>query len=226
MPGATSSSRCPWASSALLILLSVGALCAQQPNPALASIDDETGLPRVLLIGDSISIGYTLGVRELLGGVANVHRIPENAGPSSKGVEKLDDWLGDGRWDVIHINHGLHDLKFMDDGERQVSLRDYEANLRKIAARLKETGARVIWAHTTPVPDAKVSPHRMPADVERYNAVAHRVMTAHGFAENDLYWFALAQLEHIQRPANVHFTADGSRQMAYAVAAAIHNALR
>ena len=44
------------------------------PDPALAPIVDVAGLPRVLLIGDSISIGYTLPVREALKGKANVHR--------------------------------------------------------------------------------------------------------------------------------------------------------
>ena len=36
------------------------------PSPVTAPITDEPGLPRVLLIGDSISMGYTLSVRELL----------------------------------------------------------------------------------------------------------------------------------------------------------------
>ena len=89
------------------------------------------GLPRVLLIGDSISIGYTLPTRELLDGKANVHRIPTNGGPTTRGLEQLDRWLGDSRWDVIHFNFGLHDLKRADakgtlvdvsQGPRQVDL--------------------------------------------------------------------------------------------------------
>ena len=54
------------------------ALAQDKPNP-LAQIQDTPGLPRVLLIGDSISIGYTLPVRRLLAGKANVHRIAVNA---------------------------------------------------------------------------------------------------------------------------------------------------
>ena len=76
-----------------LILLFLGILTfanAQQPDAkkperrvrksdsSLAKITDEPGLPRVLIIGDSISMGYTLPVRELLRGKANLHRIPMN----------------------------------------------------------------------------------------------------------------------------------------------------
>jgi hypothetical protein len=73
------------------------------------------GQPRVLLIGDSISIGYTLPVRELLKGKANVHRIPQNGGATDVGLEKMASWLGDGKWDVIHFNFGLHDAKYFSE---------------------------------------------------------------------------------------------------------------
>ena len=89
----------------------VGAASAQS-RPMDPVIDDPL-LPRVLLIGDSISIGYTVGVRELLHGVANVHRPLTNCGPTTKGVAELEQWLGNRPWDVIHFNFGLHDLKYM-----------------------------------------------------------------------------------------------------------------
>ena len=50
----------------------------QRADPR-AQIEDVPGLPRVLLIGDSISLGYTLDVRELLTDKANVHRPPANS---------------------------------------------------------------------------------------------------------------------------------------------------
>lgn len=78
---------------------------------------DDT-LPNVLILGDSISIGYTLGVRALLEGKANVFRPinaagtgAENCSGTTKGVTAIDRWLGDRKWDVIHFNFGLHDLK-------------------------------------------------------------------------------------------------------------------
>src|SRR3954466_648053 len=131
------------------------------PNPAFAAVTDTPGLPRVLLIGDSISIGYTVDVREALRGKANVHRPATNCGPTTRGVQSIDQWLGDGKWDVIHFNFGLHDLKFVDDagknappdkGHPQVSESDYEKNLENIVGKMKKTGAKLIFATTTPVP--------------------------------------------------------------------------
>src|SRR2546423_11384575 len=98
-------------------------------SPAFAPVIDQPGLARVLLIGDSISIGYTATVRKELAGKANVHRIPENGADTANGLKKIDDWLGDGRWDVIHFNWGLHDLKVTADGGRQVPIDVLETNL-------------------------------------------------------------------------------------------------
>ena len=80
-------------------------------NDAMKSPKDEPGLPRVLLIGDSVSIGYTLKVREKLKGKANVHRIPQNGGATEVGLANMKKWLRDEKWDVIHFNFGLHDAK-------------------------------------------------------------------------------------------------------------------
>ena len=53
---------------------------------------------------------------------------------------------------MIHFNWGLHDLKIMADGKRQVEPEDYEKNLRALVAKMKATGAKLIWATTTPDP--------------------------------------------------------------------------
>jgi lysophospholipase L1-like esterase len=210
-----------------MTLLTLFLLFAPQPspNPAFAPVNGKPGLPRVLLIGDSISIGYTLPVRELLKGKANLHRIPENAAHTDNGVKKLDGWLGNSKWDVIHFNFGLHDLKIMEDGKHQVSLEQYEANLRTIVARLEKTGARLIWTATTPVPAGKLTPPRKSEDVALFNAAARRVMEEAGLAIDDLYAFAMPRSKEIQRPENVHFTEEGSRVLAGAVAESILAAL-
>jgi acyl-CoA thioesterase-1 len=192
---------------------------------AVAALAAQTAPPRVLLIGDSISIGYTVLVRDLLAGKADVHRIAENGGPTSRGIEKIDAWLAGGKWDVIHFNFGLHDLRRMDDGKHQVALAQYETNLREIARRLKATGARVVWASTTPVPDAKLNPPRSDADVVAYNQAAARVAADMGFATDDLYALARPRLAEWQRPANVHFTPEGYAELAKQVAGSILQAL-
>lgn len=207
----------------------------RRPNPAMAKVEDVAGLPRVLLIGDSISIGYTVPVREMLQGKANVHRPLTNCGPTTKGVAEIDQWLGDGNWDVIHFNWGLHDLKFMGpNGEnladpkastsrQQVPLDQYEANLRRLVARLKKTGAQLIWRTTTPVPAGAKG--RVVGDAAKYNAVAEKIMDEHAIAIDDQYTFAQARLKEIQRPANVHFTPAGSKALAQQTVAAIHKQL-
>ena len=199
---------------------------AQIPNPALAPITDTPGLPRVLLIGDSISIGYTLPVRRLLEGEANVHRPPENGGPTIRGLKQIDGWIGAGPWDVIHFNWGLHDLKVMDGGQHQVPPADYRSNLEALVGRMKATGAKLIWASTTPVPEGKLSPVRRSQDVQEFNGIAAEVMKSHGIPTDDLYTAALYRLKEIQRPLNVHFTEEGSDVLAGYVAEAIRGALR
>src|SRR3954470_24398373 len=62
-------------------------------NPAFEPVQDVAGLPRVLIIGDSISIGYQPTLREALKGKANVHRPATNCGPTTRGVEQIEQWL-------------------------------------------------------------------------------------------------------------------------------------
>ena len=209
----------------VLLLASAAGCFGQTASPAFRKIEDVPGLPRVLLIGDSISIGYTEPVRTELKDKANVHRIPMNAATTVVGLKNLEDWLGSGHWDVIHFNFGLHDLKIMDDGQRQVPLPDYESNLRTIVQRCAKTGARLIWAATTPVPDAKVSPPRHSADVAAYNAAARRIMNDAGVAIDDLYALVNPRLEELQLPANVHYTAAGYDVLGRQVAESILRAL-
>lgn len=194
-------------------------------NPAFAEIKDQPNLPRVLLIGDSISIGYTVAVREELDGVANVHRIPTNGGPTFRGLERINEWLGKSEWDVIHFNWGLHDLKFMPDDHHQVILEQYKLNLERLVERLKQTEAKLIWCNTTPVPEGGVKPKRIPNDVVKYNEAAAKIMKKHDIAINDLYSFANKQLKEIQQPINVHFTNEGSKILGKEVASVIKNAL-
>ena len=207
-------------------------LAAAQP-PAMA---------RVLILGDSISIGYTNTVRSLLTDEARVFRpmkgrSAENCAGTNNGVAQLDRWLqiDGGKFDVIHLNFGLHDLKHVHpetkqnsnhpEHPHQASPERYEKQLRAIVARLKATGARLIYATTTPVPGGGVRPHRNVDDPGRYNAIAERIMKDHGVPINDLYAFAMPRLEQIQRPVNVHFSEEGSRLLAQQVANAVRRAI-
>jgi acyl-CoA thioesterase-1 len=227
---------------------------AKAQNPALVQVVDTPGLPRVLLIGDSISMGYTLQVRAKLKDRANVHHPAENCGDTARGLTRLDAWLGGGRWDVIHFNFGLHDLKYLDDKGtyvepekgKQVAPPDvYGKRLRELTLRLKATGAKLIYATTTPVPPGTLG--RKAGDEKLYNQVARDVMKELNVPCDDLGGYVAEQQQklpplpasdmpkppqrpkvrpgEIQLPFNVHFSPEGYEQLATLVTAAIKKAL-
>jgi lysophospholipase L1-like esterase len=195
---------------------------------------DNRELPKVLIIGDSISIGYTKPVMVILKGKIKVIHNKGNAQHSKNGLAKLEGWLGKTKWDVIHFNHGLHDLKYLKkngkssntktNAHMQIPLEEYRKNMEAIVVRLKKTGAKLIFATTTPYPKG-VKPLRVPEDASKYNEVAIKIMKEHKVKINDLYSFALPQLKKLQRPANVHFTKKGSKALGEEVAKYILEAL-
>ena len=221
---------------------SVGAKLPR-PNPDYRpKISNDDRKPSVLILGDSISIGYTPAVREKLKDQAVVVRPmrdaqhAENCAGTNNGVRHIDRWLklGDGRWDVIHFNFGLHDLKRVHpetgqnsndpDDPHQAPPERYEKQLTEIVQKLKKTGATLIFATTTPVPRGGVKPFRDVDDPARYNEIARNVMERHGVKVNDLYTFAQPRLATIQQPVNVHFTREGSLALAEQVVKTIQRA--
>ena len=120
---------------------------------------DDPNLPRVLVVGDSISMNYHDAAAGALKGIANYHRIEDNCWSTLRGVAFMQYWLGDTTrkglgWDVIHFNSGLHDMKQQTlGGDYAVGLDAYKKNLRKEIEIMKKTGATLIWCSTTPVPN-------------------------------------------------------------------------
>lgn len=199
---------------------------------AVADVPDDPKLPRVLLIGDSISIAYTQAVRKELRGVANLHHPDENCGPTIYGLERLGDWLGSGTWAVVYFNFGLHDLKYLDAQENYVtpdkghqvaSPEQYARNLGELVKRLQRTGAKLIFATTTPVPAGANG--RVEGSERAYNDAARRVMAGAGVAVDDLHAFAVSRQAELQLPRDVHFTPAGSDELGRHVAASIRAAL-
>ncbi len=189
-----------------------------QPQRKLCQVPENPSLPRALLIGDSISMDYTEPTRELLDGKVNLQRIPWNGGDTNSGLARLNEAVGGSQWDVIHFNFGLHDLRCT-NGQYQVPVEEYEKNLREIVRRLKFTGAKLIWASTTPVPEGASG--RIRGDAAKYNTVATEIMAENGIPINDLHAFALPKLAELQKPRDVHFEDVGSRELAKRVAASL-----
>ncbi|MEM9803455.1 MAG: SGNH/GDSL hydrolase family protein [Planctomycetota bacterium] len=230
---------------ALALVAFAVAACSSTASEEDSRQDDPL---RVLLLGDSISIGYTPYVREELAGEAVVVRPtlpnpngttrPENCEGTNKGVENLERWLAleGGDWDVIHFNFGLHDLKRVAPGTgknstdprhpHQASPERYERQLGQIVDRLRITGARLVFATTTPVPEGDLRPYREPADAVEYNAVARRVMERAGVTVNDLWSFVEQSGEPWLNVADVHFTEAGYEALGNRVAGAVLAAAR
>ncbi|MCG6189946.1 SGNH/GDSL hydrolase family protein [Maribellus maritimus] len=191
-------------------------------------------LPKVLILGDSISIGYTPFVKERLKDTASVFRPvfedgkAENCEGTTKGVENIERWLGNTKWDIIHFNFGLHDIKHVDPVTRknssnpahphQADIKQYRKNLKEIVKKLKATDAKLIFATTTPYPDKTNGPLRKPGMPEKYNEVAKTIMKKSNIPIDDLYAFVLPKMEKLQLPNNVHFTPEGYEALANQVA--------
>jgi lysophospholipase L1-like esterase len=198
--------------------------------------------PQVLVLGDSISIGYTPPLRELLADVADVVRPmanetkAENCSGTLNGVAKIDDWIARaGKPDVITFNFGLHDLKRETQDPKRVASSNpadppqsdpeaYRRNLTEIVGKLQATGAKLFFVTTTPVPPGKLSPHRDAGDPLLYNAVARQVVEPRGIEVIDLY-AVVAENPTWQRPVNVHFTDEGSVGLATAISKQVRSAL-
>lgn len=106
--------------------------------------------------------------------------------PSSGGAGKIT-----GGWDVIHFNWGVWDAMYHDKSSKYyqghgntTAVADYERNVRTLVARLKQTGATLIFANTTPVWEGE--PGRPNGDVEALNRVARKVMEEKGVIYEDL----------------------------------------
>jgi len=180
-------------------------------------VQDVAGLPKVLLIGDSVSRGYTQAARKALAGKANVHRAPENCGPTANGLKKIDIWLGEEKWDVIHFNFGIHD--------RNTPLTEYGARLEQLVQRMAKTGAKLVWASTTPIPDDAPKQQTAASVIER-NQLAAKIMEKYGVKTDDLFEAITPQLATLQNPNDVHFNAAGYDFLGQTVATAVEAALK
>ena len=197
----------------LLIAVALVAACSSSDQPR----DDR---PQVLIIGDSISLGYTPLVIDLMKNRAHVIHCPGNAKHTWNGMVWLDKWLGSTHWDVIQFNHGLHDLAKKPDGSYLSDEGQYKKNLEYIISRLKLTGARLIWATTTPVPNDG-SRGRKKGASKRYNGWAAEVLKSHPeIRVTDLYAVAMSDAvsDEWGQGNNVHFNPEDSATLGKAAA--------
>lgn len=204
------------------IIVALSLLC-------MAATSDKVS--NVLIIGDSISIGYTPFVQKALAPGINVEHNPGNGGSTVRGVESIEKWLGEREWNVILFNFGLHDLVHKDslnkydvNGMVAVTLDDYRKNLELIVASLMETTATLIFITTTEVPEN--SSGRKVDDPSKYNSVALEVMKKNDIKVVDLYTLSLSVHPQNSKPGNVHYTDKGYELLAEPLIKAINAALK
>ena len=206
-------------------------------NP-MANPIDNPNLPNVLIIGDSISIGYTLPVRKLLEGKANVFRPEVNCEHSGFGARNIEKWIGNKKWDVIHFNFGIWDTHYMYHGKmvlekdlpniniKEVKFRhttdEYINNLKKILASLKKTGAKLIWTTTTPFTYYDEPTKKL---LLKNNEEAVKLMKNENVQIDNLYNCALPNLKKWLSNDGYHFSELGYEQLGKQVASSITSAL-
>ncbi len=183
-------------------------------GPYAVFADEE--LPRVLILGDSI---YQQPARdaanELKGRVEIVYAAmqPGEVRNTNTTLENLDALLGESQWDVIHFNFGLGDLVYRAPnmkafrvmarqvgGVRATDPEQYEKNLTELVTRLRQTGAKMIWASTTPIRHSTSNVFELGSEV-KYNTIATRVMSAHKVPVNDMYTYVRGLID-MDRPAS------------------------
>ena len=174
--------------------------------------DSTRGLPRVLLVGDSICNGYQTGVRERLKGKMNVtYWVSSYCVTSPAYLPLLSIYLDEAKYDVIHFNNGLHSL--------ETPAAAYEKGMRRALAfiREKQPDAKIVWCSSTPLTnDVKT------AKCRELNAVAAKVVAElGGIATNDLF----ALCDPLDRAANwgdeFHFRPEAKAKQAEQVVASV-----
>jgi lysophospholipase L1-like esterase len=188
--------------------------------------DPKPDLPKVVLVGDSIRLGYAPLVAKRLEGKARVVSVEANGGDSANVLKHLDEWVIAEKPAVVHLNCGLHDLKLAKKTKQhQVPLEQYEANLKEIVARVRKgTTAALVFADTTPILDDRHARRggdfdRFEADVKRYNDAARKVMREAGVPVGDLHGIVEdGGAEKLLGTDGTHYTAAGYERLADAVA--------
>jgi hypothetical protein len=219
---------------AFLVALA-GKLAAAELNaapPAHESIEwcdiwishaNETNLPRVLLIGDSIAREYYSEVEKRLAGKAFVARLATSRFAADPVLLKeIELVLDQEKFDVVHFNNGMHGW--------QHSEAEYEKALPKFirAIRAHAPKAKLIWASTTPLRDGKGVTYDTKAEysderIAARNALASELMAAQKIPTVDLNAAVRGHPEY--HSDNVHFNGQGVQILATQVSEAVEKLL-
>lgn len=148
----------------------------------------------VLLIGDSIRIGYDKAVKTSLEGMANVVFPDDNCRFAAYVLRYLHTYkelLPDGRLDVLHWNAGLWDCLHLFGEDPQTPIEVYAYYIDRVCQRIKKLfpNTKVVFATSTRVQEELLTGifTRYNDEIEKYNEAAVAVVKKYGFSVNDLY---------------------------------------
>ena len=190
-----------------------------------------TRRPKVLLLGDSIRMSYQPHVAELLKDVADVVGPGENGQFALYTLYSLERWLEEfGKPDIVHWNNGIHDSGHNPDrSPRQIPLEAYSTTIEYLLQMFEETGAKVIWATTTPVhPDRPFTDDAWAwrnEEIDQFNAAALEVMSRYGVSVNDLHALVAADPDNYLSEDQLHLSEAGVAKCAEAVVNVIRKTL-
>ena len=179
---------------------------------------------QVLLIGDSIRVGYCEFVKENLKDVADVYYPNENCRNTQYIITSLRLWLNlcdPEKVDVIHFNAGHWDIAHWSEvGDSLTTKKEYAKNITKIVkiANLLFPNAKIIFATTTPMNPKRVAPinPRSTKEIMEYNKRAKKTCKKLGVPVNDLFELAKPWGEEMFKDY-CHLQCDGYKLLAHQV---------
>jgi hypothetical protein len=181
-------------------------------------------MKNVLLIGDSIRMGYDKAVRTTLEGKANVYFPEENCRFASyylRYVHEYKSLLKEGDVDILHWNTGLWDCLRLFGEDPHTPLDVYAYYIDRVCQRIKKVfpNATVIFATSTSVQSEKMGVNfkRYNEEIEKYNEVAVEIVKKYGFEVNDLYAVSKALPEEAHSDAVHYYTPMGTEAFTNAV---------
>ena len=197
------------------------------------TIKDST-LPRVLIVGDSISMGYRGAIAKHFQGKAYIDYWTQGylsvEGRNSQGERALSGVLSNGPYDVVTFNFGLH---WWPHPQRSPEDK-YVAQMTKLVEHLKKTApaTKFVWIRTTPwrTTPAEGKPsldNEQNQRIIRFNKMTDEIMATHGIPEVDLYGLCEKKLDTVAAGSKdaVHWNQEVSRLMAEEIVKEIEKCL-
>jgi len=173
----------------------------------------------IILIGDSIRMGYDKYTKEALAGVAEVYYPEENCRFAEYVLRYAHEWKQKGQWptdvDLVHWNAGLWDVLELFGDMPLTSPEYYAEAIARVDKRLRMLfpRAKMVFATSTAVLEDKMGANfkRHNSITEQYNRLAVEALSGTDTVINDLYAVTRDCPEAWHSDA-VHYYTDAGRE--------------